>query len=137
LVIETGAGEIRLNKPVIYQVTANSEPRTPNFRNRQSSIGNRQFLDGHYVLTAGSRVQFEIPKYDKTRPLVIDPVLAYSTYLGGSGYDLATGIAVDFSGNAYVTGLTNSADFPTTSGALRTTNAGGDGDAFVSKLSAD
>ena len=50
--------------------------------NRQSSIGNRKFLDGRYVLTAGNRVHFEIPKYDRSKPLVIDPVLTYATYLG-------------------------------------------------------
>ena len=61
--------------------------------------------------------------------------LTYSTYLGGSSYEYAEGIAVDASGNAYVTGETTSTNFPTTSGATQTANAGGD-DAFVTKLNA-
>ena len=59
--------------------------------------------------------------------------LVYSTYLGGSGDDYGNGIAVDTSGNAYVTGYTVSSDFPTTAGAFQTTLDGG-GDAFVTEL---
>src|SRR5204862_281286 len=70
---------------------------------------------------------------DAGRPLVIDPVLSYSTYLGGMGLDAGAGIAVDASGSAYVTGNTDSADFPTTPGAFETTS-GGSTDAFVTKL---
>jgi hypothetical protein len=72
--------------------------------------------------------------YDPRYPLVIDPGLVYSTYLGGSSSsDAGSGIAVDTSGNAYVTGLAQSPDFPTTPGAFQIT-FGGDGDAFVTKL---
>jgi hypothetical protein len=60
--------------------------------------------------------------------------LVYSTYLGGSNYDGGYGIAVDSSGNAYVTGDTNSANFPTMN-ALQA-NSGGTSDAFVAKLNA-
>jgi hypothetical protein len=59
--------------------------------------------------------------------------LVYSTYLGGASTDQGFGIAVDGAGNAYVTGLTVSADFPTTPGAFDTTFNGG-GDAFMTKL---
>jgi hypothetical protein len=62
--------------------------------------------------------------------------LVYSTYLGGSDFDSAAAIAVDKAGDAYVTGPTHSRDFPTTAGAFSTTYAGGNGDAFVSKLNA-
>jgi hypothetical protein len=60
--------------------------------------------------------------------------LAYSTYLGGSGDDFGNGVAVDAAGNAYVTGQTNSTNFPTTTGAFQTTFAGGGDDAFVTKI---
>jgi hypothetical protein len=60
--------------------------------------------------------------------------LVYSTYLGGSGSDGSSGIAVDTQGNAYVTGVTGSIDFPTTAGAFHTSFGGGDSDAFVTKL---
>ncbi len=71
--------------------------------------------------------------YDPCYPLVIDPGLVYSTYLGGSGDDGAAGIVIDAGGNAYVTGTTDSEDFPTTPGAFQTTLQGSL-DAFVTKL---
>ena len=55
---------------------------------------------------------------------MIDPVLVYSTYLGGSGNDQGNGIAVDSAGNAYITGYTSSTNFPTLSG-VQTSRAGG------------
>ena len=70
-------------------------------------------IEGGYVVR-GREVAFELAKYDAAKPLVIDPVLVYSTYLGGSGVDHGRGIAVDGSGNAYVTGFTSSTNFPTT-----------------------
>ena len=60
--------------------------------------------------------------------------LAYATFLGGSGDDDGIGIAVDGAGSAYVTGETDSSDFPTTPGAFDTSYNGGDDDAFVVKL---
>ena len=71
-------------------------------------------LDGHYVLTADNRIGFEVPGYDKSKPLVIDPVLVYSTYLGGTRNVAGNTIAVDSSGSAYVTGETTGTNFPTT-----------------------
>ena len=84
--------------------------------------------------------------YDRGRPLVIDPVLVYSTYLGGEGEDLGHDIAVDAAGHSYVTGQTLSVQFndllfPTTDGAFQENPATacfwvGCTDAFVSKLTA-
>ncbi len=84
-----------------------------------------------YELGAGHQVGFRLGPYDSRQELVIDPVLDYSTYLGGTGGDVGYGIAVDSSGDAYVTGTTASLNFPTTSSGQG--NAGGN-DAFVTKF---
>ena len=100
-------------------------------------------IDARYVLKSDGEVTFEIAPYDRTLPLIIDPVLSYSTYLGGSDMDYANGIAVDPSGNAYVTGYTASTDFPLVNPAQSSPGGGtcSDGvdtipcfDAFVTKL---
>jgi len=115
--MKTGSDEIRWHKPVAYQ----------------EKDGTRQPVAAHYAITATNRVGFEVARYDASRPLYIDPLI-YSTYLGGRGEDDGYGIAVDSAGNAYITGFTNSADFPTTPGAFQTTCCGEYGDAFVAKL---
>jgi len=92
-------------------------------------------VNAHYALTRDGAAQFIIGEYDHAQPLVIDPGLVYSTYLGGGDYDAGHGIAVDSNGSAYVTGYTASSNFPTTAGAYQTTY-GGNGDVFVSKLNA-
>ena len=110
----------------------------------QDVDGERRRVAGGYELASDHRVGFKLTVYDHRKTLTIDPSLAYSTYLGGSsggldfgqGTDQGNGIAVDSSGNAYVTGFTQSSDFPVTSGALQTTSAGF-ADAFVSKLNSD
>jgi hypothetical protein len=99
----------------------------------QTIAGHRQPVPGGYVLTGRDRFSFRLGAYDKRRPLVIDPVLAYSTYLGGSDSDEAIGIAADASGGAYVTGVTVSPDLPTSAGASDS-GLSGNGDVFVSKL---
>jgi len=73
-----------------------------------------------------------VSAYDTSKPLIIDPVLSYSTYLGGSSDDYGRDIAVDSSGNTYVTGYTGSADFPTANPLQRA--LGGGTDAFVAKI---
>ncbi len=119
LVLHAGAGDVVEHAPVLYQEVA----------------GVRQPVSGRFVLQDGGRVGFQVGAFDRSRALVIDPVLAYSTYLGGLGSDAGMSIAVDAAGNAYVTGVTASANFPTTSGTFQTTAQGG-GDAFVAKLNA-
>jgi hypothetical protein len=120
LVMDTDEGEVQLKHPRVYQ-KLNSE---------------EQEVAARYVLKGEGCVGFEVAEYDHRQSLVIDPVLSYSTYLGGSGSDTAYGIAVDSSGNAYVTGNTYSTDFPT-SNPLHAAFNGGTTDAFVSKLNAD
>jgi hypothetical protein len=90
-----------------------------------------------FVRFQNGDVGFQVDHYDRRRRLVIDPVISYSTYLGGSsGSDRAHGIAVDEAGNAYVTGVTFSNDFPTTDGAAQRSK-GGDTDAFVASFRPD
>ncbi|HEU4872435.1 MAG TPA: SBBP repeat-containing protein [Pyrinomonadaceae bacterium] len=110
-------GEVSLNKPVIYQLDEN---------------GNRREVKGAYLLK-GNEVRFKVERFDSSKPLIIDPVLIYSTLLGSLGSDNSFGIAVDSQGSAYVTGTTDNTTFPTTSGAFKSTT-GFFGGAFVSKL---
>jgi len=93
--------------------------------------GRRVAVASRYVRHADGTIGVRVGRYDRRRALVIDPVLAYSTYLGASGTEEGTAIAVDGAGSAYVTGQTQSTGFPA-AGTLR-----GGSDAFVSKLSAD
>ena len=113
-------GELREQRPVAYQV-----------------VDGRKYSVAARFRLAEGRVGFELGSYDHRRPLVIDPTLVYSTYLGGSGNDggAAAGmsIAVDSASNAYVSGSTTSTDFPTV-GPLQAAHAGGQADVFVSKL---
>src|SRR6266852_1995864 len=145
LVAELDGQEMRLHKPLVYQP-----------ENRKSKLTHHN-LEGNYVLTGDNQVAFRVPAYDPQKELVIDPVLKYSTYLGGSGDDWGSvfnfirAIAVDSRGNAYVIGTTASTDFPTTEDAHQTKFAGGGGgfinpfggfggfavgDVFVAKLNA-
>ena len=70
-------------------------------------------IPGGYRKTGSDRVAFHLGSYDSTKPLVIDPILIYSTYLGGSSQDFALGIATDYQGVPYITGYASSVNFPT------------------------
>lgn len=92
----------------------------------------KETISGRYVLKGRNLIRFQIEAYDPGRTIVIDPVLVYSTYLGGTESDSGRGIDVDSAGNVYVTGSTLSTDFPTVPGAFQTAGVGGD--AFVTKF---
>jgi hypothetical protein len=120
LVVTEQGRELHFGKPAIYQTVA-------------ANSADRHAIEGRWVLKGDTKVGFELADYDTTKALVIDPALAYSTYLGGSAFTAIYGVAVDANGNAYVTGGVTSTDFPVTSGAIQKTYAGGH-DAFVTKL---
>ena len=116
LVFRLQNGQLREDSPEVYQVRG----------------GRHVAVECQYKLHDDGTVGFALGEYDTSLELVIDPVLSYSTYLGGSGFDSVTGLAVDSSGNAYVTGYTASLDFPI-AGAIQGATGGGV-DAFVAKL---
>ena len=134
LLLQTAQGEVRLLKPVSYQQAGD----------RRTEIPSRFHLLAHH------QVSFSLGSYNSALPLTIDPILVYSTYLGGSGNpenpyylalgDEASGIAADRSGNAYLVGTAVSPDFPVTSGAYQVMNkafaAQRHTTVFVSKLNA-
>jgi hypothetical protein len=115
LLIQIGIREVRMEKPHVYQEIG----------------GVRRRIDVLYSIRGTHRVRFQIPDYDPRYSMVIDPVLSYSTYLGGSGDEGGLAIAVDGAGNTYVAGSTASAAFPKMPGHPR---SGNDTDAFVAKL---
>jgi hypothetical protein len=114
--IDTAGEKVVLHRPLAYQ----------------PDRGNRRFLEARFVLKGPSQIGFVIGAYDRSRPLVIDPQLTYSSYLGGSANDVAERVAVDAAGYAYVVGWSESADFPA-SRALQSTNHGSTS-VFISKL---
>ena len=121
LLLHTRLGVLREHQPKVYQ----------------EANGARQGIAGRYVMRGHGRIGFDVGDYDATRPLVIDPSLVYSTYLGGSADDGGSGIAVDASGNAYVTGSTLSTNFPTKNPLQPNKGGGTNGNVFITKLSAD
>jgi hypothetical protein len=161
LVLGVGGAEIRQRRPVVYQEidgerqsvagsyvvyapSANpaAEPdvtsvaRTAGLDEADLATGTRDAgTTQHSALNTQPSVGFALGAYDRGRSLVIDPVLVYSTYLGGSAADQGNGISLDGAGNAYVTGTTASTNFPTFNGS-QLTFGGGPEDAFVAKLNA-
>ena len=115
LLLKTNGTGVHFESPVVYQ----------------ESNGQRIVVDGRYVVRDPTHFSFHVAHYDPRKPLVIDPVLVYSSYLGGSGTDQPAGIAVDSAGSVYIAGSTNSPDFPlATLGSLPT----GVNHIFVAKL---
>lgn len=119
LMMRTASASLHWHAPVAYQQVD----------------GKRVSVTASYRVE-GSNIGFALGSYDHTRDLVIDPVLVYSTYVGGNGGDVGdvgNAIATDSNGNAYVVGLASSTNFPTTGSAAQTASEG-DEDAFVAKL---
>ncbi|HEY5807365.1 MAG TPA: SBBP repeat-containing protein, partial [Povalibacter sp.] len=120
--VTVGGGEIVHHKPIAYQTLVS---------------GVRAAVQGAFRLVGNASVAFDLGKYDASLPLVIDPVLTYASYLGGSDEDSISAIAVDAAGAVYVAGETQSANFPVTAGAAQSTHGSpnsSDDDAFVAKF---
>jgi len=115
--VNGATGALALRAPVAYQTVA----------------GARRPVAARFVLLGAGVVGLRLGHYDHRAPLVVDPALDYSTYLGGNGDDQGLGVAVDRAGAAYVVGYTSSTNFPSAS-AVRGAFSGGAADAFVSKL---
>ena len=120
LLVSVSGGEVAFQKPVVYQ----------------ESSGRRREIEAGYKLGPNHRVNFSVGEYDRNSPLIVDPVLVYSTYLGGEGDDSGQAIALDSAGNAVIAGSTLSLQFPTTSGAFTPGPLSGNanGVAFVTKI---
>jgi hypothetical protein len=144
LILRADGGNICFQKPVVYQeqstvdsseLTVPDKKRNP--ANPKSKIQNRKFLEGHYTIDAQNRIRFHVDAYDHSKPLIIDPALAYSTLLGGTS-GITEGLAVatytePSTGHvyAYVSGYTSAPDFPTVGGLHRTFDGE---DVFVTKF---
>ena len=118
LVIRAGRARLRQPAPVVFQTVGD---------------GSVQRVDGRYELRGSGRIGFRVGAYDPTRPLVIDPVLVYSTFVGGNGFDEARGAAQDRGGNLYLTGETLSTNFPL-AGPFDGNGPNGFSESFVVKI---
>ncbi|MBW1982888.1 MAG: SBBP repeat-containing protein [Deltaproteobacteria bacterium] len=117
VIIELEGGPVRMHRPHLYQEIDDT----------------RREIQGRYVLRGENLLGFQVAEYDQTRPLIIDPVLSLAGIGGVLDVDLGSAITLDSNQNAYITGVTNSADFPVTKGGLDTSLDGAT-DAFVTKL---
>ncbi|MEH1835805.1 MAG: SBBP repeat-containing protein [Nostoc sp.] len=117
LLVHTSSGVLQQHKPIVYQVIN----------------GHRQLVEAKYLVSKQQSVEIALANYDHHEPLVIDPVLVYSTYLGGSKIDSPKQIAVDVFGSAYIVGETRSVNFPTSKKVYQSANSGFS-DVFITKL---
>ncbi len=133
----TGASSVGLDSDgaVHVNTTAGTLVQPPAVVFEQGKNGSRIGVDAHYVDGGNGHIGLALGKYDSTKPLVIDPSLVSSTYLGGSSTENSNGIALDGSGNTYVTGFTQSTNFPTIGTPIQGSN-GGSYDVFITKTNA-
>ena len=122
LTLLVGTKSVQIHKPVVYQKVNGSK---------------QVIANNNYLINSSNIVSFDLGRYDRTRPLIIDPVLSYSTYLGGSSNEFAAAIAVDRAGNAYVTGETQSTNFPTQNPIQAAFGDSAYNNVFISKLNPD
>lgn len=117
LILNLPDGDLRKRKPLVYQ----------------EIDGTKQLVQARYRVLGSNRIGFEVASYRRDLPLVIDPILSYRTYLGGSGQEIANDLAVDAAGNSYIVGKTYSANFPKTAGSYQN-SAATTPDVFVAKI---
>lgn len=126
LVIGTVSGPFTFRKPVAYQSAPN---------------GGRQPVKANYRLDRNGQVHFQLGRYDRNRELIIDPSVAYSTFVGGASLaTVANSVVVDAQGSAYLTGYVEGLGFPTTPGAFQTVITAANPNTqtpFVTKLTPD
>jgi hypothetical protein len=115
--MSTDAGSLQLQAPRVYQEIA----------------GHKHVVEGRFVLRGANRAGFEIGAYDRSRELIIDPILNFSTYFGGSGDERGTSVAVDGSFNIYLAGSTTSGDLPA-AGVYQTTLKGAGPNVYIAKM---
>lgn len=113
LVLSTDNGDVRFHAPHVYQPASAGSGNSP---------ATEKTVAGSFRQLADNKIGFTIGDYDRSRELVIDPTLSYSTYLGGSGTEGLVKVAVDSAGLIYVAGSTNSSDFPTDIAAINNPN---------------
>jgi hypothetical protein len=114
LLLETDGGTVRQHAPVVYQT----------LDGQRKEIASRYAIKNEKLKIKNSgekefSVSFELGEYDRSKELVIDPILAYGSYLGGTVFDEGRAIAVDSAGSAYVVGTSASLNFPTTPGVIK------------------
>ena len=139
LVVHLQQGDVRLHKPRVYQTVSlgTRQQSMLSTGEAQSRTGtpkgadcDRKVVDSRFTLDAQNRIRFALGPYDHTQPLYIDPILYYSTYLGGAVSDAGYAIAIDSLGDAYVAGATSSPNFPHATNSLN----GASQDAFITEL---
>ena len=118
LVLRTTQGDIVQPRPIVYQE-----------RN-----GKRQLVKGSYALLGNNEIGFKLGRYDRSRELVIDPVIVYSTFFGGTFYEEGDALAADSDGNAYMAGPTLSPSFPGSASIVLQPQTAGDYDVFIAKI---